>query len=349
MKTKQLILLGGVLVILLAIALTTSKLDTAKGNGGTTSKEFFPSFKTSEAGKVTIKKGAEFIQLKRSGDRWLVSGIAENNKPLADQSSAKGASKYLDQEYLADSAAVVSLLEKIVIMKRDQIISTKSEKHETFEVTTDKGTIVEVFTASNNSLGSVIIGKNGSDWNSCFIREKGSDKVYIVRDGVKYPFHTDETRWRDKTITKFNQGELKRFSLIKHDDKQKSSTITFEKGLVDTTTNSTSWNIVESNQVADTKKVSAVIGDLASMTTTDWQTDNSLSDEALGFVSPELTVTYELDSGTKGKILFGSPLKDNDSRRYLRVEGNKTTFVVYKGRFDELNKEVKDFLPDAKK
>ncbi|MDR2579178.1 MAG: DUF4340 domain-containing protein, partial [Chitinispirillales bacterium] len=69
----------------------------------------------------------------------------------------------------------------------------------TFEVGDEAESTVEIYARNENvSTGVLIIGKNGPDWNSNYVRLMGTNGVYLIPGGLRQALFFDIERWKKK-------------------------------------------------------------------------------------------------------------------------------------------------------
>lgn len=342
MKTKNLIILGVVLVAIIGIVILSEQLGNKKSTG--TSKLFFPGFSKATCSALSIKDNNSTITIKRENDSWvIISSDADNSSDqensILDEKAVKNSSTI--KNYPADSASIETVLEKISIMNRDELISQNPEKQSIFEVDSSNGILVEVFDNQNKSLGSFRIGKNGSDWSSHYVRTIGTDNVYIVSGSIKNAFYTDEKRWRDKTVLKFEKSMAKKISIAKKDTTTgKISTIEIEKSVDNA--GADIWNIIAPEKAeTDKSAIEKMVKELSSLKTSKWAKKKDLTVEDTGFDSPNLTVTITMENGDQKFVTVGNK-EGTGSERYVKSSHIEALFVMADSRFSDIDKKLDD-------
>jgi hypothetical protein len=346
MKTKNLALSGIALVLIVAVIIVTNILNARKPS--TKSAQFLPGITENDISAIVIADSKDTAKVKRKGGGWVVelktvseeaaaaSFVQEAAKAAAEGGKAPEGPPAADPvEYSADSASVATVLDKLVNMKKGELISSKPEKQELFEVDTAKGTLVKVFDAKNKPAGEFYIGKSGADWSSNFVRSAGSNKVYNVSGSIKYAFFTDKNRWRDKTITKFPKEQAKNVTLIK----QGGNVYELERS-ADTTGNVV-WKLLRPEK-ANAKKDEAekVVSTLASFSTTEWETD-PLPPAEMGFDQPELIVSVTLDNGETKTVTVGKK-KEGKNQFWVKTPGKDAVFLVSEYNIERLDRKLED-------
>lgn len=323
MTTKRLLTLVSIAVIAVLVIIMSEKLSNKKPSEQ--SLKFF----NDKVGSFVIKDASGAVTIHKKGDVWVAShGVNGATSAGTQGISSTSQAAPVSGDFPTDSASVAIALEKLSDMKRSVLISENREKQAIFEVDTVKGLFVEVFDLSGKSKGSVLIGKNGPDWNSNYVRSIGSNEVYTVDGGIRNSFFTDILRWRDKLIMSFDKASVKNISLVKGD----GQVVALTKA-----DSGTTWNIVSPIQfVAKIDQVEGILSTLSRFNTTDFQ-DAVLPDSVMGFAKPELTITIGLASGSK-KISIGA--KRPDGKCYAMVEGKPTVYLINDSDFTGLNKDL---------
>ncbi len=353
MKTKNLVVLGIILITIVGIIFLSENLGSKKGGGKST--KFFPGLtqNTCSSFRISDKKGSVTIQQKNG--RWIIGSTdkeeAQEKQALKEEAGTSIIEKTEEKElkeatgtnplddYPADSASIATVFEKLSIMSKDELISQNPEKQALFEVDSVKGTLVEVWDNQNKLLGSFRIGKNGPDWSSHFVRPTESDDVYSVAGSIKYSFFTEENRWRDKTVIKFDKTLAKKISIAAKDTATAEvSTVVLEKSF--DSVGVATWNIIEPEKhEADSASVDKIVNDLSKLTTSKWEEDYELSDSAMGFDNPDLSVQVELENSDKKNLVVGKKKEDNNEK-WVRTPGNKAVFIIYESKFNNMTKSL---------
>jgi len=279
---------------------------------------FFPQFTAESCGKLVISDAQGSVTIAHKNARWVVADA----KPTPD--------------YAADSGEIQIAIDKIKNLKKEELISQNVKKQADYEVDSAHGICVEVYSDKNALLGSVYIGKNGSDWNTNFVRSNKSSDVYLASGSIKYAFFTDKSRWKDKTILKVEKTFVKEINLVKKDTA--IQLVKIAPNPKDSTAKS-GWQMTSPlKDTVNQSVVNTLLDNVVKFNTTDFEENTALTDDSLGFTNPSLTVTASLENGDKKSLIFG---KDkNSGKRWVRTSGNPTTFIVDKYLFDNVNKTV---------
>jgi len=335
MKTKNLLILTGVLAVLIIIVVVFDKFggNSFSSSNGSKDKDthFYQKFSKENCSAFSIKDKSGSVKIVKKGDKWVVSSGDSKTSGILQQ-------KGLLDDYSADSESVASALEKIRTMKMDELISENKEKQTLLEVDTVNGTILEVWDNEKNSLGKVIIGKSGPDYNSQFVREMGSDKVFRTNETIKYSFFTEKNRWRDKTIIKCDKNIIKKIIIAKKGENAVEISKTKD------TAGTVVWNLVTPEPVKANKEIlNKIVEDMADIKTDTWEEDTVLTMKELGLDTPLIVVTIELENGEK-KILHVGNKKKDSSNSWVRVDGNPVIFKAFDSKFENVRKSFDELI-----
>ncbi len=287
---------------------------------------FFPGLAQKDIAALEMSDANGKVRIQRKGDIWILGSAGNSSTPANPIMGTAAAAAADAQEFQADSASLVSVLEKIVAIKKDQVISSNPEKQSLFEVDSVKGLLVEVFDQTGKSRGAFRLGKNGPDYSSCYVRMTGSNEVYMVGGSIRYSFFTDSKRWRDKTVIKFDQNTAQNITIMKKD----GSKIVLGKD--------SAWSIREPIlSPAKASEVQTILSGLSRLTAADFDTLTQDS-PAAGFESPELAVAITLNNSTVKNVIFGA--KNGSSQYYVKTDGKPHVYLVGESEFNKFNTTV---------
>lgn len=329
MNGKKLTVTLVALIISVAAIIIGNKLSSKAPSEN--EKRFFPGLTESTVSSVLVVDNSDTISLKLKGDVWFVAkGKSDAGSAAAIiANTADTVSSSEIKEYLADSASVRTIIEKIVNMKKDELISTNPEKQKIFEVDSSSGILVDVHDKSGNSQGQFRIGKSGPSWSSNYVRLIGSNSVYMVGGSIKHSFFTDLKRWRNKSIVKFEKSGVSGISVAKKD----AAPVILEKS-------DTLWNMAAPEQhLAKKEKVEEIINSLFDLRATDFEND-TISDKDAGIEDPSYVVVVSLGSSSK-KIIVGNKTESGQYR--VKTENNRTIFLVGESVIKHFDINIQDF------
>jgi hypothetical protein len=335
MNMKRLPVLAVVLVVIIGIIIVANQLSNKQPSEQ--SLAFFPQFSAEECSAITISDGHDTANLVRHGAVWMVaSGKPGASGPLSPVLAKDTARKPSLSEYPADSASIMTLLDKLKSMKKDDLISENPAKQADLEVDTVKGMRVDLLNDKWAPFATFYLGKNGSDWSTTFVRMKGSSDVYLVGGSVKYSFFADKGRWKDKTITKFDRAFARGITIAKADTTiQLALTAPSPKD----SAAKPAWLIASPvKDTAKTPEVDKILNTMSSLSATEFE-DAPLSDDSMGFAKPYCTVTVALENGDKKVVVIGKK-KGTDEKRWIRTPDKSATFLVAKYTVESLDRSI---------
>jgi hypothetical protein len=350
MKMKNLSTLAIVLVVLIGIIVIANQLQNRKPSEQ--SLVFLPQFSEATCSAILVVEGKDSAKIAKTGTNWFVvspkASAQAAASPLAQPAATATSSS--SEEYPADSAAVQTALDKIKNLKKDDLISQNAQKQTELEVDTLKGIFVEAWNDKGKSVGAFYIGKNGANWDSHFIREKGSNDVYLTTGSVRFSFFGDKKRWKDKTVIKFDKSFVKSIRIARKDSGQVELVKTAPTP-ADTSVKE-GWLIAGPEKTKAKKdKVEEILNSFSKLQTVDFETDTAITADSLGFTKPQLVVSATLQSGETKTVTFGKK-KGTTGQLWVKTPENaKTIFLVAEYNFNSLNQGIaalKD-VPEVKK
>ncbi len=294
MRSKGLWVLLSVFLVLVVVA----SLYTLKERRPHT-RALYPTVEADSVLMIQISKGDTTCVFEKDDDKW------ELTKPLS---------------YPADQAPLRNLLKSLTTLEPGEVISINPDKFPKFQVDEKSGVLVEAYGRGEKPLISVILGKMGSDFQSCYLRFPRKDEVHVARGISRYMADRKVDDWRDKTILSLDKEKVvqitcmypkREFRLLKAEGE---------------------WML--GKREADSTKVSEVLNFLS-----DFKADGFKDG---GEVKAQLTLRIELEDGTEQKLLIG---EEDEKGKYLAQRGGaETTFWIHSWKVDRLKKRREDFL-----
>ncbi len=183
--SKKNLILGGVLIILIALAyLYQGPLKKWQASLGE-AENFLARVDLDKISKIEITKEGKTITLERVGDPSASSGQVKLK--------IGGTKDFYASKNIADN--LISSLKEAGKSELELASSNKEKKSE-FE-TDESGTAVKIY-EGDNLKADFIVGKFGSDFASSYISRPGADSTYRVKGGLSGAINQDE--WRDTAI-----------------------------------------------------------------------------------------------------------------------------------------------------
>ena len=170
MKQKQLLLLLATLVVLLGLAYLTGVFD----RDASTVEVPDVAIPTETLEQVRIDGPEQAWVLQRQGDRWLLT------QPMQART---------------DSAAVARFVQDLAGVELESIASVNPERYSRYGV---DSTAAVVSATGAGTTTQIVVGNQGPDFQSVYVRLDDDPRVYLTRTRLSVPDDLD--RWRDKTI-----------------------------------------------------------------------------------------------------------------------------------------------------
>ncbi|MFA4874243.1 MAG: DUF4340 domain-containing protein [bacterium] len=272
---------------------------------------FSPGFDSARVMRVEVSQLLDGAVLKREGNRWLVSSYVT---PLRKQLLKKeGKEPPPERWYRADSTRIASALGNFGGLGEGLVVSSNSEKRSLYQVEST-GLSVRLIGADEKPIVDVIIGKNGPDLASSYIRRASEDAVYIVRRPIAGAFTPRASDWRDRKVWLFEPKELKS---IKVESPKGAWRIARGEG--------GGWQVKEPTEgPQDDSKALDAARRLSVVNATGFPEDA----DALSLLSPEITLTITDIVGKSFSLdIFGATA---DGRFPARIKGDDEVFLFKK-------------------
>lgn len=298
MKPKTTLLLGLILLVLAGAAtVVQTSTKKARANKGAS---LFPSFHAEQSDQIEIHTRTRDINLKKAGPLWTVQN--EEGK-TADQKLVKG------------------ILDKIAEFRTSDVVSTSTERHGVFGVDST-GIRVQVSTAGKPTA-NFIVGKNGPDFMSSYVRAEGKKEVYRVPVYLPSDLDRGDETWRNQTVFDTETENITGWTT-----RNSKETVSVEKEADGT------WKITEPEPgAARPDIVKVVLSSLSKIRSNAFA--DSVSDPARVGLEPDtMSVEIRLKDGSSKKIVIGTATATNQS--YTKLADDPTIYLVPKGRWNTI-------------
>ena len=358
MNSKKLISLAVVLVA--AVALIVIVKAVSNREPSEESLRFFPGISEKTIGAVILNDAQDRVKIQHTGDVWVMvpnkaiaavsatpgkkaSGLDKAMGSDTGSAAGKPPAGLAASEFPADSGVVAQLLENIVKIKKDIMVSENPAKQADFEVNAQRGNRIEVFDITGKSLGAVLLGKASESYNSNYFRPENSNAVYRVQESNRWAFATDHKRWTDKSLMKFDKAAVRQFTIARKGD----PAIVLEKS---SDTAARGWRMLKPVAAdvknIDSNKVNELLGMLSNLNAQDIE-DSAYTDAETGLTDPSITSSVALISGTTRSLALGSMKPGTASRYWARVPEKQFIYFVGDHEYKMLDKKPGDFKPQA--
>ena len=314
MKTKQLLVLVGVLVIL---GLLVFILENPFGKSEEQKKVeeaglLFPYFNKADVARIEIIAafGTTTTVLVKQNDQWLVETM---------------------DNYPADQKAVGELLDKVAEIKTIQRASSNPEKQAVFQVDSS-GVEAKLTDAGGNLLAHLFAGKTTPEIFNSYVRAADSDDVYIAKGYLKATFDKGYRSWRDRTIFAFLKEDVTHLTIQSE-----------EEGIELQIDAAGVWQMLKPLvSAADGTEVETITELMSSLETDDFAESKPLSE--CGLDTPKASITATLKDGSARTLLIG--LEESGSH-YVKREDKAQIFELNKGRVDKLIRKSADLKTET--
>lgn len=305
MKTRQLLILGGVFVFLLLVVIIfenpfgkseyEKKVETAM--------PLFPDFDKEEVTKIEIIATDGTAMLVKQDSNWVVASM---------------------DNYPADSESVTELLTKMGEFKNTQRVSNNPEKQAEFEVDST-GVEAKLMDAKDKLLAHLFVGKITPGFFSSYVRAADSNDVYVAQGNLQSVFNKGTRTWKDRTIFDFNKGNVTELNI--------SSPEEIVELRLDT--NGT-WQMLKPEASAvNATEVDTLLTTFSELDTDDFAEAKDNPAE-YGLDTPQSVISTALNDGTTATLYIG---KEVEGKLYVKRDDKETVFRLFKSNVDRLLKK----------
>ena len=305
MKTKQLLILGGVFVFLLLVVIIfenpfgkseyEKKVETAT--------PLFPNFDEEQVTKIEIIATDGTATLVKQDSNWVVASM---------------------DNYPADSEGVAELLTKVGEFKNTQRVSTNPEKQAEFQVDST-GVEAKLMDANDKLLVHLFVGKTTPGFLSSYVRPADSNDVYVAQGYLQSVFNKGTRTWKDRTIFDFNKGTVTELNISSPEE-------TVELRL---DANGT-WQMLKPEASAvNTTEVDTLLTTFSELDTDDFaEAKDNLAE--YGLDTPQSVISAALNDGTTATLYIG---KEEEGKLYVKRDDQEIVFRLFKSNVDRLIKK----------
>ena len=115
--------------------------------------------------------------------------------------------------YRADSVKALSLIDKILVTKRERVVTTNNALYPDFDLMPQKAVFVKVFNATNKEIATFMVGKKAQNWRNTYIVLSNNPEVIEASGSISYVFKPNIKDWRITTIPLFDANTLAQISI----------------------------------------------------------------------------------------------------------------------------------------
>ena len=313
MKTKQLLILGCIFVVLAIVVLVfenpfgqseyQKKVETAT--------PLFPDFNKEQVTKIEIIATDGTTTLSKQEENWVVASM---------------------DNYPADSEGVAELLTKVGEFKNTQRVSNNPEKQAEFEVDSS-GVEAKLMDANDKLLAHLFVGKTTPGFLSSYVRPADANDVYVAQGYLQSVFNKGTRTWKDRTIFDFNKGNVTELNISSPEEM-------IELRL---DANGT-WQMLKPEASAvNTTEVDNLLTTLSGLDTDDFaEAQDDLA--VYGLDTPESVISAALNDSTTATLYIGN---EEEGKLYVKRDDNNTVFRLFKSNVDRLIKKSDTLKAEA--
>ncbi len=313
MKTKQLLILGGVFVFLLLVVLIfenpfgksehEKKVETAT--------PLFPNFDKEQVAKIEIIAIDGTTTLSKQNGNWIVTSM---------------------DNYPADSEGIAELLTKVGEFKNTQRVSNNPEKQAEFEVDST-GVEAKLMDENDKLLAHLFVGKTTPGFLSSYVRPADSNDVYVAQGYLQSVFNKGTRTWKDRTIFDFNKGNVTELNISSPEE---TVELRLDANGI--------WQMLKpETAAANTTEVDTLLTTFSGLNTDDFaEATDALSD--YGLDTPQSVISAALNDGTTATLYIG---KEEEGKLYAKRDDKETVFRLFKSNVDRLIKKSDTLKAEA--
>ena len=305
MKTKQLLILGAIFVVLAIVVLI---LENPFGQSEyekkiETAVPLFPNFNQEQVTTIEIIADSETTTLSKQNGDWVVTSM---------------------DNYTADSEGISELLSKVAELKNTQLVSNNPEKQAEFEVDST-GVEAKLMDANGTLLAHLFVGKTTPGFLSSYVRAADANEVYVAQGYLQSVFNKADRTWKDRTIFDFNKGILTQLNISSPEE-------TVELRL----DANGSWQMLKPVAAAVKQtEIDSLLTTFSDLDTDDFaEATDDLSEYGLDI--PQSTISAIRNDGTTATLHIG---KEEDGKLYVKRADTETVFRLFKSNVDRLLKK----------
>ena len=185
MQQKQLLILAGVLVGLLGIAWIAGVFDRNPSSISVPELDI----PVDEVTEITLIVSEDTLSLVRQATQWLVHSPVESE---------------------ADSNTVGQFLRQLSLMQLDKLATSNPDRYGLYGI---DGTGSEVHLTWPNGEETLVLARQGADYQSIYVRVGDDPNVYATTGRVNVTQDTD--RWRKREVLRMDAGALASVNVVR--------------------------------------------------------------------------------------------------------------------------------------
>ena len=305
MKTKQLLILGAVFVVLAIVVIVFENPfgKTEYEKKVEAAMPLFPDFDKEQVTKIEIIATDGTATLVKQDSNWVVASM---------------------DNYPADSEGVAELLTKVGEFKNTQRVSTNPEKQAEFQVDST-GVEAKLMDANDKLLAHLFVGKTTPGFLSSYVRPADANDVYVAQGYLQSVFNKGTRTWKDRTIFDFNKGNVTELNISSPEE---TVELRLDANGI--------WQMLKPEASAvNTTEVDTLLTTFSELDTDDFaEAKDNLAE--YGLDTPQSVISAALNDGTTATLYIG---KEEEGKLYVKRDDKETVFRLFKSNVDRLIKK----------
>lgn len=177
-------------------------------------RALFPHLAVDQIARVEIEHLLDGVQLQKTGAEWQVEAKtsplqAQLEAPSEKMPEPTAATDHAGTpSFAANTEQVEAMLELLQSLQVGTVASRNPENFDKLQVG-KIGTQVRAYAADGNVLAHLIVGKQGPDYVSTYVRQDGDDAVYLVSDQLPGRFPAQAAQWRDRRVWALDPDQIR--------------------------------------------------------------------------------------------------------------------------------------------
>lgn len=305
MKTKQLLILGAVFVVLAIVVIVFENPfgKTEYEKKVEAAMPLFPDFDKEQVTKIEIIATDGTATLVKQDSNWVVASM---------------------DNYPADSEGVAELLTKVGEFKNTQRVSTNPEKQAEFQVDST-GVEAKLMDADDKLLAHLFVGKTTPGFLSSYVRPADANDVYVAQGYLQSVFNKGTRTWKDRTIFDFNKGNVTELNISSPEE---TVELRLDANGI--------WQMLKPEaSTVNTTEVDTLLTTFSELDTDDFaEAKDTLAE--YGLDTPQSVISAALNDGTTATLYIG---KEEEGKLYVKRDDQETVFRLFKSNLDRLIKK----------
>ena len=304
-----------ILVAALILAALVWLIERPDQNDGSNFSTFvlLPELKGQDVEVIEVKHLINGSKIEKIGDEWQVSDLeTEMGKQIREKDELGVERPVPKKRFRADSERVSRIIERLKVVEAKSLISNNPEKQKIYQIGPLAKSIT-LYGSDGKALTTLLVGKNGPEVFSNYVRRDGENDVYLVGEQIGAMAPADVMSWRDKEVWDVEPAELESVTVTKG---KESFTIT--------RAGDEGWTLTSPEEVMlDTKKVSDFFEKIFPLKAARFAYVVDRADTSLD--QPEIVISFTKRDGGLETVKIG----DQDKQGYIYAELDNKKDEIY--------------------